>query len=142
MGIGSHVLQGPRHALLDQFEAEIEGNTLNRKDARAVAVAIRVTSVMTGGDVHSHPRAVDENSKMGPNETILDWRNRAGKQNLAKSVVGTSQYMAPEIVRGETYDGRCGWWSIGTILYEVSTTMDSQSTVRRGLQAPGVSMAT
>lgn len=26
--------------------------------------------------------------------------------------------MAPEVLRGSTYDGRCDWWSIGIILFE------------------------
>ncbi|KAI5288559.1 hypothetical protein KEM54_005117 [Ascosphaera aggregata] len=53
-----------------------------------------------------------------PGESILKWRNKEEKRKLAKSVVGTSQYMAPEVIRGELYDGRCDWWSIGIILYE------------------------
>jgi protein-serine/threonine kinase len=26
--------------------------------------------------------------------------------------------MAPEVLRGASYDGRCDWWSIGIILFE------------------------
>lgn len=51
-------------------------------------------------------------------EKLLDWRNQTQKRRLARSVVGTSQYMAPEVIRGERYDGRCDWWSIGIIMYE------------------------
>ncbi|KAF2272241.1 kinase-like protein [Westerdykella ornata] len=40
------------------------------------------------------------------NGPVLDWLNRTQRRQLARSVVGTSQYMAPE-------------WSIGIILYEV-----------------------
>jgi serine/threonine protein kinase len=37
----------------------------------------------------------------------------------AKTRAGTIEYMAPEVVKEELYDGRCDWWSIGIILYEV-----------------------
>jgi serine/threonine protein kinase len=30
--------------------------------------------------------------------------------------------MALEVIRGETYDRRCDWWSVGIVLYEVSST--------------------
>jgi serine/threonine protein kinase len=40
-------------------------------------------------------------------EPIIDFRNRAETRRLARSVVGTSQYMAPEVIRGDMYDGRC-----------------------------------
>lgn len=51
-------------------------------------------------------------------EPVLDWRDRKQKRRFARSIVGTSQYMAPEIIDGEPYDGRCDYWSIGIILYE------------------------
>ncbi|CCF47112.1 kinase [Colletotrichum higginsianum] len=40
-------------------------------------------------------------------DTLLEWRNAATSRSYARSVVGTSQYMAPEVVTGENYDGRC-----------------------------------
>lgn len=50
---------------------------------------------------------------------MLEHRNRKEKRRFARSIVGTSQYMAPEVVDGEPYDGRCDYWSIGIIIYEV-----------------------
>ncbi|KAB8234992.1 serine/threonine-protein kinase [Aspergillus alliaceus] len=53
-----------------------------------------------------------------PPENLLEWRDKHQMRRLARSVVGTSQYMAPEVIRGHLYDGRCDWWSVGIILYE------------------------
>ena len=52
-------------------------------------------------------------------EGILQWRNRHRRQSLARSVVGTTQYMVPEVIRGDQYDARCDWWSLGVIMYEI-----------------------
>ncbi|KAE8166517.1 kinase-like domain-containing protein [Aspergillus tamarii] len=55
---------------------------------------------------------------MPPSVNLLEWRDQHQMRRLARSVVGTSQYMAPEVIRGSLYDGRCDWWSVGIILYE------------------------
>lgn len=41
-----------------------------------------------------------------------------GKTELIKSFVGTPEYLAPEVLKGEAIDGKMvDWWSVGTILY-------------------------
>lgn len=105
-----------RYSLMEKLGIQIDGDSLDRKEGNAVAARMKLATILTGGkERHEKPQME------GPldNEGILQWRNRHGKRKLAKSVVGTSQYMAPEVIRGELYDGRCDWWSVGIILYEV-----------------------
>jgi hypothetical protein len=52
----------------------------------------------------------------GPKPTS---QNFPRKRKMAKSLVGTTMYMAPEVLVGSFYDGRCDYWSLGVIFYEV-----------------------
>lgn len=105
-----------RYSLLAKLGINVEGDTIDRKEGEAVAAAMKMAQVMAGSTKDRHEIKSSETSESGG---VLNWRNRNGNRTLARSVVGTSQYMAPEVVRGELYDARCDWWSVAIILYEV-----------------------
>ena len=105
-----------RYNLLKELELDIQGDAQDCAEEQERLEA-QATMNLIDGKLNARERFGPKHDSMhGP---ILDWLNRTQKRQFAKSVVGTSQYMAPEVIRGEHYDGRCDWWSIGIILYEV-----------------------
>ena len=106
-----------RQSLMEKLGIEVKGDSQDQEEDVLKEVKTNLADILTGGRGRHEKPQVDG---PGENESILQWRNRHGKRRLAGSVVGTSQYMAPEVIRGDPYDGRCDWWSIGIILYEVS----------------------
>lgn len=107
-----------RAALMDKLGIEVGGDSLDRKESKTIAAGIAANACPE----RKERKELQERSQVespADNVDLLAWRNRKGKRKLARSVVGTSQYMAPEVIRGDLYDGRCDWWSIGIILYEV-----------------------
>ncbi|RVX66249.1 hypothetical protein B0A52_10176 [Exophiala mesophila] len=106
-----------RQPLLDHLKIRIDGDDQDIKEKREFEE--RQSAVRP----NKQERRAWKNSVFSKDqpilgEPILDWRNRCQRRRLARSVVGTSQYMAPEVVRGELYDGRCDWWSVAIIMYE------------------------
>lgn len=110
-----------RYSLLDKLGIKVEGDATDREETAKAVPNRRLTGILTRGkgrvtkSRHEKPSLEDQSSDEG----LLQWRDQNSKRRLARSVVGTSQYMAPEIIRGELYDGRCDWWSVGIIMFEV-----------------------
>jgi len=104
-----------RHYLLDKLGIKIVGDEQDAAEESGETTSASHVSRPPTRTPSCTKRDAEETAKR---EGLLNWRDRTERRKLARSVVGTSQYMAPEVILGQPYDGRCDLWSIGIILYE------------------------
>lgn len=105
-----------RYGLLQDLDLDVQGDEQDVDEEKQRQAARRTIDLINGNMTFHQRYGAKQDAANGP---IIDWLNRTQRRQFAKSVVGTSQYMAPEVIKGENYDGRCDWWSVGIILYEV-----------------------
>ncbi|KAH6660044.1 kinase-like domain-containing protein [Truncatella angustata] len=92
-----------RYSLVHKLGLSVEGDAQDRSEGFGATMKW-ARNVAQGMDKHERKDAANISSGARC-EPLLNWRNRCGNRTAARSVVGTSQYMAPE-------------WSVGVILYE------------------------
>jgi serine/threonine protein kinase len=113
-----------RYSLLRDLNLKVQGDAQDLEEEKERQTARNTMDLISSGTTL---RGASDTVQEGTNGPIIDWLDRTQRRQFAKSIVGTSQYMAPEVIRGENYDGRCDWWSIGIILYEVCLPLIKQA---------------
>lgn len=88
--------------LMEELGFDVEGDAEDQKES------LRKRRQIESRSEHESVLGLsDQKLCAASKDKLVDWRNKTQKRRLARSVVGTSQYMAPEVIRGDHYDGRC-----------------------------------
>ncbi|KAJ4297576.1 serine/threonine-protein kinase dbf2 [Kalmusia sp. IMI 367209] len=82
--------------------------------AKIESMRIKLESV--GNVVSPFGRPMEDRTAAERRENYRSLRER--DVNYAKSIVGSPDYMAPEVLKGEEYDFTVDYWSLGCMLFE------------------------
>lgn len=78
--------------------------------------SMRVKLEEVGNAILPTSRPMEQRSVAERREGYRSLRER--EVNYAKSIVGSPDYMAPEVLKGEEYDFTVDYWSLGCMLFE------------------------
>lgn len=95
-----------RYSLLRKLGINIDGDATDQRESRNIHTQLKWAQTLMAGLERHEKRCGTQSDDL---QELIEWRNRTGIRHAANSVVGTSQYMAPEVVQGVKYDGRCDW---------------------------------
>ncbi|CAE7379030.1 MET3 [Symbiodinium microadriaticum] len=97
---------------------------------RAIGALTKVQSQFFTGSIalgieYLHGRGIMYRD-LKPENVLLDFAGRAKlvdfgcckKEIRANTLVGTPEYLAPEVIKGKGYTKSIDWWSLGVMLYE------------------------
>lgn len=93
-----------RYSLLTKLGIDVSGDAVDQKESHEMNKHVERSRALMAELGRHEKQGHPLNNSL---EELLGWRNRKGNRTSAHSVVGTSQYMAPEVVQGQKYDGRC-----------------------------------
>lgn len=96
-----------RYDLIDRLGLEVRGDEQDVEEQVELNNSQKMADMFPPPGLSRPSKKYAGSEEVSDGEYILDFRNRAQRRRLARSVVGTSQYMAPEVIRGDMYDGRC-----------------------------------
>lgn len=84
--------------------------------APAKIESMRIKLASVGDTASPFGRPIEERSAAQRRDNYRSLRER--DINYAKSIVGSPDYMAPEVLKGEEYDFTVDYWSLGCMLFE------------------------
>ncbi|KAK3181361.1 hypothetical protein K4F52_007375 [Lecanicillium sp. MT-2017a] len=85
-----------RHSLVRKLQVPFVGDEKDRNESQTIKGQLeRAKAIMAEAERHDRGQARDQDLR-----PLIGWRDQHGYRATAKSIVGTSQYMAPEVISG------------------------------------------
>ncbi|UKZ66753.1 uncharacterized protein TrAtP1_007924 [Trichoderma atroviride] len=97
-----------RYSLLRKLSIDAKGDEKDQEENKGIQGRAEKARALAGDFERHDEQGLGSDQDLG---TLLEWRHKCGNRTRANSVVGTSQYMAPEVIQAQNYqtyyDGRC-----------------------------------